>query len=146
MLGHAVWSSALVETVEYLVRATGVMGDRLGPILFQLPPQWRVNRERLAAFLEALPQRYRYAFEFRDPNWFHLETYRLLERTGVGHQSPQPHGHQSRRSADENRARPRSGPEPKGKSMRPCTQPSPKCPYGTHWRPCWASRASRSRR
>jgi uncharacterized protein YecE (DUF72 family) len=58
----------------------GTLGDKLGPILFQLPPRWRVNRERLAAFLEALPDRYRYAFEFREPSWLVPEIYALLEK------------------------------------------------------------------
>lgn len=54
------------------------LGDRLGPILFQLPPRWHVNIERLAAFLEALPDGYRYAFEFRDPSWWNESVTDLL--------------------------------------------------------------------
>lgn len=46
------------------------LDDRLGPVLFQLPPKWHVNVERLSAFLAALPSGYRYAFEFRDPSWW----------------------------------------------------------------------------
>ena len=46
------------------------LGERLGPVLFQLPPNWHVNVDRLAAFLEALPSGYRYAFEFRDSSWW----------------------------------------------------------------------------
>jgi uncharacterized protein YecE (DUF72 family) len=55
-----------------------VLGDKLGPILFQLPPQWSFNRERLGLFLKALPAGYRYAFEFRDASWFHPDTYAML--------------------------------------------------------------------
>lgn len=41
---------------------------RLGPMLFQLPPNWRVNRDRLRRFLEVLPQtRHQYVFEFAIP-------------------------------------------------------------------------------
>ncbi len=54
-------------------------GLRLGPILFQLPPRWRVNSARLAEFLALLPPWYEYAFEFRDPSWHCQEIYRLLE-------------------------------------------------------------------
>jgi len=54
--------------------------EKLGPILFQLPPRWRRDPERLSQFLEALPRGYRYAFEFRDPSWFHEETYAQLRR------------------------------------------------------------------
>jgi uncharacterized protein YecE (DUF72 family) len=56
---------------------------KLGPILFQLPPHWRVNVERLATFLERMPQQYRYAFEFREPSWFTDEVYDLLKQHNV---------------------------------------------------------------
>ena len=39
-------------------------------ILFQLPPRWKVNPERLINFLKALPAGFRYTFEFRDSSWF----------------------------------------------------------------------------
>lgn len=54
--------------------------DKLGPILFQLPPHWTVNIERLSVFLERLPNEYRYAFEFREPSWFTDEIYKLLKK------------------------------------------------------------------
>lgn len=57
-----------------------LLGDKLGPILFQLPPQWRFNIERLESFLKALPEAYRYAFEFRDSSWFNKQTYETLAR------------------------------------------------------------------
>lgn len=56
------------------------LGKRLGPILFQLPPRWRVNAARLDAFLETLPRGYRYAFEFRDPSWHGENVVEVLER------------------------------------------------------------------
>lgn len=52
--------------------------EKLGPILFQLPPRWRVNTERLATFLNVLPRDHRYAFEFREHTWFTEDVYRLL--------------------------------------------------------------------
>lgn len=60
----------------------GILGDRLGPILFQLPPGWGLNLPRLREFLELLPAGHRYAFEFRDPSWFDPGVYRELERAG----------------------------------------------------------------
>jgi uncharacterized protein YecE (DUF72 family) len=45
------------------------LGDRCGPVLFQLPPNWHANVARLDAFLAGLPDGYRYAFEFRDDSW-----------------------------------------------------------------------------
>jgi uncharacterized protein YecE (DUF72 family) len=57
--------------------------DKLGPILFQLPPNWHVNVERLEQFLQVLPEDHRYTFEFRDPSWFDPRVYKLLEARGV---------------------------------------------------------------
>lgn len=57
-----------------------LLGEKLGPILFQLPPRWRANPERLNSFLAALPGGHRYAFEFRDADWMTTEIYQILER------------------------------------------------------------------
>jgi len=54
------------------------LGDRLGPILVQLPPGWNVNVRRLAEFLAAAPPRTRWAFEFRDPRWLCDDVYAVL--------------------------------------------------------------------
>lgn len=56
---------------------------RLGPILFQLPPQMKRDTELLAAFLDILPPDLRYAFEFRHASWLADEVYRLLEAKGA---------------------------------------------------------------
>lgn len=57
-----------------------VLERKTGPILFQLPPSWHINVERLEAFLEILPRSHRYAFEFRDPTWFSAEVTDLLKK------------------------------------------------------------------
>jgi uncharacterized protein YecE (DUF72 family) len=46
------------------------LGPKAGPVLFQLPPQFHADRERLAAFIKLLPRRRRYAFEFRHASWY----------------------------------------------------------------------------
>src|SRR3982750_1580003 len=54
-----------------------LVGKKVGPVLFQLPPKWRINLERLQELLAILQQRYRYAFEFREASWINeqvLET------------------------------------------------------------------------
>lgn len=56
------------------------LGRKLGPIVFQLPPHWGVNIERLRAFLDALPGGHRYAFEFRDASWNTPPVYALLRK------------------------------------------------------------------
>ncbi len=52
--------------------------EKLGPVVFQLPPRWQADPERLRAFLRALPKTRRFAFEFRDPAWHNEEIYSLL--------------------------------------------------------------------
>ncbi len=61
----------------------GALGDALGPILFQLPPRWSFNEERLARFLEALPDGHRYAFELRDRSWLNDRALALLTDHGA---------------------------------------------------------------
>lgn len=68
-----------VAPLNNLLERAGALGEKLGPILFQLPPGWRLNAERLRGFLEALPEGRRYAFEFRNPSWFDKAVYDLLK-------------------------------------------------------------------
>jgi uncharacterized protein YecE (DUF72 family) len=56
------------------------LGNKLGPILFQLPPKWKLNEDRLEKFLSALPKGYRYTFEFRDSSWYVGKVYEMLEK------------------------------------------------------------------
>jgi uncharacterized protein YecE (DUF72 family) len=66
--------------IENFFSRVAPLGRKLGPIVFQLPPHWQVNAERLDAFLDALPPRRRYAFELRDPTWHTPEIYAILRR------------------------------------------------------------------
>jgi uncharacterized protein YecE (DUF72 family) len=54
------------------------LDDKLGPILFQLPPRWGFDAERLRGFLEALPSEHRYTFEFRDESWLNEHAFDIL--------------------------------------------------------------------
>jgi uncharacterized protein YecE (DUF72 family) len=65
---------------EKFISLVEKLGSRLGPILFQLPPSWKVNAERLDKFLTALPRRYRYVLEFRNPTWNVAPVYEVLRR------------------------------------------------------------------
>lgn len=84
--------------LDRLLEAIHPLGDRLGPILFQLPPRWRSNAGRLEAFLGALPPATRSAFEFRDSSWHNDDVLALLRRHNAafcmfelaGERSPQP--------------------------------------------------------
>ncbi|HEU5336236.1 MAG TPA: DUF72 domain-containing protein, partial [Terriglobales bacterium] len=64
---------------NFLPRAQALK-EKLGPILFQLPPRWRINLERLREFLQVLPRHHRFAFEFREPSWNTEEVYAVLRR------------------------------------------------------------------
>jgi len=70
------------EPLERLFDRVDALEDKLGPILFQLPPRWRSNPTRLEGFLEALLEGKRYAFEFRDRSWFDEKNYELLKSHG----------------------------------------------------------------
>src|ERR1051326_5254142 len=66
--------------LDRLLPKVDVLGSKLGPILFQLPPQWQINLERLESFLRALPNDYHFAFEFRNETWNVNPVYDLLRR------------------------------------------------------------------
>jgi uncharacterized protein YecE (DUF72 family) len=59
------------------------LGDKLGPVLWQLPPHFHRDDGRLAAFLAALPTRRRNAVEFRHASWLAEPIYDLLRRHSV---------------------------------------------------------------
>lgn len=67
------------QSVVKFFEAVETLGDKLGPILFQLPPNFHINLGRLRALLEALPSGHRYAFEFRDGSWFDEPVFDLLD-------------------------------------------------------------------
>jgi uncharacterized protein YecE (DUF72 family) len=71
------------EPLQRLLDRVAPLGDKLGPLLFQLPPNWRVDHRRLEAFLDLLPKGRRYAFELRDPSWHDAAVRRLLEGKGA---------------------------------------------------------------
>jgi uncharacterized protein YecE (DUF72 family) len=66
------------EIAETFARIAGKLGDRLGPLLFQLPPNMKKDVPRLAAFLAELPRGPRVAFEFRHASWFDDDVYETL--------------------------------------------------------------------
>ncbi|MGV3528132.1 MAG: DUF72 domain-containing protein [Flavisolibacter sp.] len=84
------------EPINRLFHSIEALKEKLGPVLFQLPPGWKVNVERLRHFLQALPTDQRYAFEFRNETWYRDEVYEVLQQHGAafciyhlaGHHSP----------------------------------------------------------
>lgn len=70
------WVPRFVEVVERL-------GPSLGPVLCQLPPNWRANPERLDGFLATAPGRLRWAVELRDPSWLTDDVLEVLRSHGA---------------------------------------------------------------
>jgi len=66
------------NAVDNLLPRAAHLGAKLGPMLFQLPPKWRVNLERLRNLLSILPRDVRYAFEFRELSWMTDEVMGIL--------------------------------------------------------------------
>jgi uncharacterized protein YecE (DUF72 family) len=66
---------------RFLDRAR-LLGVHLGPILYQLPPRWRLNMERFESFLDLLPEDLLHVFEFRDQSWMVDKVFQLLEERG----------------------------------------------------------------
>ena len=83
-------SIALMET------RLETLAPKVGAVLFQLPPQFRKDRDRLESFLRMLPRHHRYAFEFRHKSWYGDEILDLLRASDVAlclsdhHDAPAP--------------------------------------------------------
>lgn len=61
-----------------------LLQNKLGPLLYQLPPNMKRNDEVLEAFLAILPHNYHHVFEFRDESWINDSIFDLLHRYGAG--------------------------------------------------------------
>ncbi|MEZ5333421.1 MAG: DUF72 domain-containing protein [Thermoanaerobaculia bacterium] len=70
------------EEIGYLAGQLEALGDRLGVVLFQLPPQLAADLERLRTFLAELPADLPAAFEFRHPSWFDAAVLDALRERG----------------------------------------------------------------
>ena len=66
------------EETKYLLETAALLEERLGVVLFQLPPNMKKDAARLGNFLDLLPAEGRAAFEFRHESWFDDETFGLL--------------------------------------------------------------------
>ncbi|HEU4766381.1 MAG TPA: DUF72 domain-containing protein [Pyrinomonadaceae bacterium] len=66
------------DETKYMLDMVSALDDRLGVVLYQLPPNMKKDLERLEAFLKQLPGQTRAAFEFRHPTWFDDDVLQLL--------------------------------------------------------------------
>ena len=84
------------NSIELMETRLKALSPKVGAVLFQLPPQFSKNRERLASFLHMLPRCYPYAFEFRHKSWYDDDIYQLLRAHDVAlcisdhHDAPSP--------------------------------------------------------
>jgi uncharacterized protein YecE (DUF72 family) len=70
------------DTLEYFVKVAGGLAERLGPFLFQLPPNFKKDADVLSSFFRELPS-IRAAFEFRHESWFDDEILELLRSRNI---------------------------------------------------------------
>ena len=71
------------DPLRYLYTNLAALGDKRGPVLFQLPPFFKKDLPRLAEFLALLPEGHRAAFEFRNESWFEDDVYAALKASGA---------------------------------------------------------------
>ncbi|MDH3744801.1 MAG: DUF72 domain-containing protein [Acidobacteriota bacterium] len=71
------------EETDYLLETAASLGEKLGALLFQLPPNMKKDVDRLRAFLSHLPKEPAKAFEFRHASWFDEEVYSALGRSNA---------------------------------------------------------------
>ena len=72
------------EPVATFLARAGYLEDKLGPLLYQLPPNMKRNDAVLDSFLSLLPQGHRHVFEFRNETWLCPQVFDLLRRYNVG--------------------------------------------------------------
>src|SRR5436190_8026906 len=97
------------NSLDLMATRLKALGRKAGPVLFQLPPQFEADQDRLANFLRMLPRRYLYAFEFRHPSWHGRDIIQLLRQHNV---SLLPLGSSSRACAVDCHRHPRLHPGP----------------------------------
>jgi uncharacterized protein YecE (DUF72 family) len=76
-------ADSAADAVAFLYRNLAALGDKRGPVLFQLPPFLKKDLPRLSEFLQLLPERHRAVFEFRDASWFSDDVYEALKGAGA---------------------------------------------------------------
>lgn len=71
------------DALAFLLKNTSVLGAKLGPVLFQLPPNLKKDFPRLRTFLDLLPPDRRYTIEFRHESWFDDEVFGALRERDI---------------------------------------------------------------
>jgi uncharacterized protein YecE (DUF72 family) len=74
----------IAEPLETFVNRARNLSEKLGPLLYQLPPNMHRNDELLESFLAVLPNDFRHVIEFRHETWFEEKVFDTLRRYGIG--------------------------------------------------------------
>ena len=72
------------EPLENFVTRAKILGEKLGPLLYQLPPNMHRNDELLESFMATLPQGMRHVFEFRHHSWLEEKVFEILHKYNMG--------------------------------------------------------------
>ena len=72
------------EAVERFIGRAQILGEKLGPLLYQLPSNMHRDDERLEAFVSILPQGLKHVFEFRHQSWLEEPIFRILHKYNIG--------------------------------------------------------------
>ena len=72
------------SAVENFLSRARLLQDKLGPLLYQLPPNMKRNAEVLGSFLSSLPQKYQHVFEFRHKSWLDDSIFHILQQYNAG--------------------------------------------------------------
>ncbi|HEU4478811.1 MAG TPA: DUF72 domain-containing protein [Pyrinomonadaceae bacterium] len=72
--------NGVADETKYMLETAAALGERLGPVLFQLPPNMKKDLPRLEAFLQNLPAQTKTTWEFRHPTWLEDDVLELLSR------------------------------------------------------------------
>jgi uncharacterized protein YecE (DUF72 family) len=89
-------SESSANSLELLEDRLSLLGNKAGPILFQLPPNFRADADRLDEFFKMLSSKRRYSFEFRHPSWYVPRILKMLAERNISlclsdhHDAPAP--------------------------------------------------------
>jgi len=72
------------EAVERFINRAKILEEKLGPLLYQLPPNMHRNDETLESFLSTLPQGLKHVIEFRHQSWLEEKVFEILHKYNIG--------------------------------------------------------------
>ncbi|MBL6449247.1 DUF72 domain-containing protein [Fulvivirga sp. 29W222] len=73
------------ESIAHFYHLADILKEKMGSILWQLPPNLKIDKERLINFCKALSTNYKNVIEFRHASWFHKEIYEILREYKIAY-------------------------------------------------------------